>query len=577
MKKTGAWLVRYALEQIGVSHTFGIPGVHNTELYDEIGKSTQITPILVTHEGGGAFMAEAISRTSDTIGTLLIVPAAGASHAASGIGEAYLAGIPLLVIAGGVRSDSQFGYQLHEMDQLAMVAPICKKTYRITQHEDIIPTIFDAYHTANEGEAGPVFVEIPVNIQLDRGKITTLPEYQPTQRQTAIDQDAVQQAVALLAKAQKPALFLGWGARHAWQETIHLAEQLSAPVATSLQGLSVFPANHALHTGMGMGVAAVPAATNAFQDCDCLLAIGVRFGEIATGSFGINPPNNLIHIDINPNVFNVNYPAKVAIEGDAKAVASELIRQLSECNITPKDSAALKRQIAADKAAYQQAWLAHHTPHKVNPAQFFQSLRQMLPEDAYIVTDDGNHTFLTAELMPIYRSGHFISPTDYNSMGYCVPAAIGVKLKNRDQPVVGIVGDGALLMTGMEMLTAVKQGLGVIFVVFADGELAQISQAQQLPYARKTCTQLPVFKAEGLAMATGASYILLDDNADIETALQQALDLSAKNRPVLLEVAIDYSKKTRFTQGIIKTNLSRFGKDTRWRFIGRAIKRKLFG
>lgn len=577
MKKTGAWLVRYALEQIGVSHTFGIPGVHNTELYDEIGKSTQITPILVTHEGGGAFMAEAISRTSDTIGTLLIVPAAGASHAASGIGEAYLAGIPLLVIAGGVRSDSQFGYQLHEMDQLAMVAPICKKTYRITQHEDIIPTIFDAYHTANEGEAGPVFVEIPVNIQLDRGKITTLPEYQPTQRQTAIDQDALQQAVALLAKAQKPALFLGWGARHAWQETIHLAEQLSAPVATSLQGLSVFPANHALHTGMGMGVAAVPAATNAFQDCDCLLAIGVRFGEIATGSFGINPPNNLIHIDINPNVFNVNYPAKVAIEGDAKAVASELIRQLSECNITPKDSAALKRQIAADKAAYQQTWLAHNTPHKVNPAQFFQSLRQMLPEDAYIVTDDGNHTFLTAELMPIYRSGHFISPTDYNSMGYCVPAAIGVKLKNRDQPVVGIVGDGALLMTGMEMLTAVKQGLGVIFVVFADGELAQISQAQQLPYARKTCTQLPAFKAEGLAMATGASYILLDDNADIETALQQALDLSAKNRPVLLEVAIDYSKKTRFTQGIIKTNLSRFGKDTRWRFIGRAIKRKLFG
>lgn len=577
MKKTGAWLVRYALEQIGVSHTFGIPGVHNTELYDEIGKSTQITPILVTHEGGGAFMAEAISRTSDTIGTLLIVPAAGASHAASGIGEAYLAGIPLLVIAGGVRSDSQFGYQLHEMDQLAMMSPICKKTYRITQHEDIVPMIFDAYHTANNGEPGPVFIEIPVNIQLDKGKINTLPEYQPATQNISIDDEALQQAATLLAKAQKPALFLGWGARHAWQETIHLAEQLSAPVATSLQGLSVFPANHPLHTGMGMGIAAVPAATNAFADCDCLLAIGVRFGEIATGSFGINPPENLIHIDINPAVFNVNYPAKVSIEGDARTVSRQLIHKLSERHITNKDVEAIKQRILADKSAYQQEWLAHNTANKINPGKFFQHLRKRLPEDAYILTDDGNHTFLTAELMPIYRSGHFISPTDYNSMGYCVPAAIGVKLKNPDKAVVGIVGDGALLMTGMEMMTAAKLGLGVVFVVFRDGELAQISQAQTLPYARKTCTELAPFKAAGIADACGVAYLHLCENADIDKTLQAALQLAKDNQPVLLEVEIDYSKKTRFTQGIIKTNLSRLKKGTRWRFIGRAIKRKFTG
>lgn len=127
MNKTGAWLVRYALEQIGVRYTFGIPGVHNTEIYDELNSSDSIIPMLVTHEGCGAFMADAISRTSDSIGTLLIVPAAGVTHAASGIGEAFLDGVPMLVIAGGVRSDSQFKYQLHDMDQHALLKPITKK------------------------------------------------------------------------------------------------------------------------------------------------------------------------------------------------------------------------------------------------------------------------------------------------------------------------------------------------------------------------------------------------------------------------------------------------------------------
>ena len=171
MKKSGAWLVRYALEQIGVKYTFGIPGVHNTEIYDELNKSGLIRPILVTHEGGAAFMAEALSRTSDNIGTILIVPAAGVTHAASGIGEAFLDGIPMLVISGGIRTDVDKTYQLHEVDQHALLAPITKKTYKIETHEQIIPAIFEAYKIANEGEPGPVFVEVPVNLQLFPGEV----------------------------------------------------------------------------------------------------------------------------------------------------------------------------------------------------------------------------------------------------------------------------------------------------------------------------------------------------------------------------------------------------------------------
>ncbi|MFT5521762.1 MAG: acetolactate synthase-1/2/3 large subunit, partial [Enterobacterales bacterium] len=177
MKKTGAWLARYALEQLPISHTFGIPGVHNTELYDELQASDKISPILVTHEGGASFMADAIGRVSDNIGCLLIVPAAGVTHAASGIGEAFLDGIPMLVIAGGIRSDSKFGYQLHEIDQHSLLKPITKKTFKIESHDQIISTLYEAYSIATEGEPGPVFVEIPVNIQLDRGDIKSLPKF----------------------------------------------------------------------------------------------------------------------------------------------------------------------------------------------------------------------------------------------------------------------------------------------------------------------------------------------------------------------------------------------------------------
>lgn len=577
MKKTGAWLVRYALEELGVTHTFGIPGVHNTELYDELNLSKKIEPVLVTHECGGAFMAEAISRTSDTIGTLVIVPAAGASHAASGIGEAYLDGIPLLVISGGVRSDSEFGYQLHEMEQLAMMAPITKQTYKLERHEDIVPTLFEAYDVATSGEPGPVFIEVPVNIQLDKGKVKTLPKYSAKAVEWAVDESAIEAAANMLSKAESPGLFLGWGALNASEETQQLADLLGAPVATTLQGLSVFPANHPLHTGMGIGPAAVPASTHAFKNCDCLLAVGTRFGEIATGSFGIDAPKNLIHTDINPDVFNVNYPAEVTIEGDAKAVLTKLLTALETKKINHKDVAAIKAKIAKDKRAYRKEWFVHNVKDKVNPAKFFSELRYQLPDDAYVLADDGNHTFLTAELMPIHTVGRFISPTDYNSMGYCVPAVVGTKLKNQDVPVVGIIGDGAFMMTGMEILTATNLGLGAVFTVFSDGELSQISQAQQLPYGRKTCTVLNNVRAEGIAMATGAEYIAINDNSELESAIAKALSLAASGRAVVLDVRIDYSKKTRFTKGIIKTNLKRFTPDTRFRFIGRAVKRMITG
>ena len=577
MKKTGAWLVRYALEQIGVKYTFGIPGVHNTETYDELNKSTKIRPILVTHEGGGAFMAEAISRTSSQIGTLLIVPAAGVTHAASGIGEAFLDGIPLLVISGGIRNDVDKTYQLHEMDQQALVKPITKQTYKAETHADIIPSIYAAYQIANEGEPGPVFVEIPVNLQLFPGEVPDTPAYVASKQEQVIDLEAIRKAAKSLYAAVKPGLFVGWGSVDASDELIQIAEFLNAPVSTTLQGLSAFPANHPLHTGMSFGIAAVPAAENAFADCDCMLAVATRFAEIATGSFGVQPPENLIHTDINPQVFNANYPAAITIEGDAKVVLKALLKELQALGGPKADDGKLKSAIKRDKVAYVEEWLKHDSKDRVNPARFFIELRKQLEDDAIVVTDDGNHTFLTAELMPIYSPRGFISPTDFNCMGYCTPAVNGCKLVHPDKQVVGIIGDGAFLMTCMETLTASALGLGGVYFVFSDGELSQISQAQEIPYNRKTCTVLPKINIKGVADATGCEFISIKSDADCEDGIRAAMDFAAQNRPVIVDVNIDYSKRTRFTKGIVKSNLGRFTTRNKARFIGRALIRKVTG
>jgi len=572
-KKTGAWLCVYALEQLPVSHTFGIPGLQNTEIYDELNSSKTITPILVTHEGGASFMADGISRTSDKIGVLVIVPSAGVPHAMSGIAEAFLDGIPMLVISGGIRRDTGNSYQLHQWDQHQFLKSATKKTWLITHHSEIVPTLFDAYHTAVSGEPGPVFVEIPVDIQNFKGTIESLPVF----HKKTVDEDAVRNAADMLKDSKRPCIFAGWGCRDAGKDLTDLAERLHAPVSTTLQGLSVFPASHPLHTGMGFGKSSVPAAENAFKGCDCLLAVGTRFGEIPTGSFGVSVPENLIHIDINPDVFNKNYPAKITITGDACTVLSKLNHQLNlpvENSASPRDD--LEKNIRDDKAAYLKEWEKLKTD-KVNPASFFTHLRAKLSDDAIVVADDGNHTFLTAELFPVYQPKHFILPTDFNCMGYCIPAAIGAKFANPEKQVAGIVGDGAFLMTCMEILTASANNLGIMYFVFHDGELSQISQGQEIPYNRKTCSVLSTINIRGVAEATGAAYLLLSSNQDIGNSLTKALSVSSEGRPVIIDVRIDYSKRTRFTKGVVGTVLKRFPLKDRIRFVGRAVKRKITG
>ncbi len=577
MKKTGAELAVFALEQIGVKYTFGIPGVHNIELYDELNNSKKIEPILVTHEGGASFMALGVSCTSNSIGTLMIVPAAGTTNAMSGIGEAFLDGIPMLIFSGGTRQDSGRHYQLHQLDQENLVKEVTKAFFRISSHNEIISTIYKAYDIATSGEPGPVFIEIPMEFQMFKGEVEQLTHYIKSYQNPVFDKKKIQAAAELLLQANNPGVYVGWGAAEAVTYTDRISNILGAPVCTTLQGKASFPADHPLHTGFGFGPNSIPASQKAFKNCDAMLAVGVRFSEIATGSFGVTVPENLVHIDINKEVFDKNYPTKIHIHADATEALKLLAETLEELSKNKaKDSSALAKLIKEEKEKYFKEWKQKHLKDKVSPGFFFEALTEFTDDKTRFIVDDGKHTYLAAELLPVNRSRHFVSPTDFNCMGFCTPAAIGAKFMNPKSKVVGIVGDGGFLMTGMETLTAATYKKGVVYFVFHDGELGQISQFQKIPLKRKVATIIGNVNIKGIADATGASYFRMENDTEITQIIKKAFKEVEKDIPVIVDVNIDYSKKTMMTKGVVKVNLSRFSFKEKVRFISRAVKRHLF-
>ena len=218
-----------------------------------------------------------------------------------------------------------------------MVNEITKAFFRIGSHNEIIPTIYKAYDIAISGEPGPVFIEIPMELQMFKGKVDQLLPYTKSFQNPTFDKQKIKAAAELLVQAKNPGIYVGWGASMATEYTKNIADVLGAPVATTLQGKASFPASHPLHTGFGFGPNAVPASQKAFKNCDAMLAVGVRFSEIATGSFGVTVPENLIHIDINPQVFDKNYPSKISIEADATEALKEMVEALKKAQKDMED------------------------------------------------------------------------------------------------------------------------------------------------------------------------------------------------------------------------------------------------
>ncbi|HLA76232.1 MAG TPA: thiamine pyrophosphate-binding protein [Vicinamibacteria bacterium] len=570
---TGGEIVVRALEDEEIPFTFGIPGTHNIELYDALARSEKVKPILVTDEQSASFMADAVWRASGRLGCAAVVPGAGLTHAMSGIAEAFMDGVPMLVLGCGIRRDTRRAFQLHDVDQQALAAPVTKGCFLPQRGEEIYATIRRACRLARQGPPGPVFVEIPADLYLFRHHpafeaFQEAPPAPPTGSGAELDQMA-----ALLGKAQRPLLYVGLGAAGSGADLVALAEKLQAVVASTFQGKGAFPEEHPLFLWPGFGQAAPAFVRKVVADCDLTLALGCRFGEVATASYGLTPPQPLIHVDIDPGVLGRNYPAALGVTADAASLVRELLPRLP--TRAPND--AVRRSIGEGQRAVWRDWEAGKSAERVTPALLLRSLQETFGGDAIFTTDSGNGTFLGMECLRLNRPGRFLAPVDYSCMGYAIPAALGAKLARPEAPVVALAGDGAFLMTGLELITAASQKIAVAVFVLRDRELAQIAQFQDVALNRKACSVLPDYDLEGLCRGVGVEHLRLDRDAETPAVLARVQELTESGQPVLVDVAIDYSQKTYFTQGVVKTNLLRLPWPDRLRFIGRALARKVLG
>ena len=566
---TGGEIVTRALEEEGIAFTFGIPGTHNIELYDALARSDKVRPILVTDEQSASFMADGLWRASSMLGCANLVPGAGLTHAMSGIAEAYLDNVPMLVLGCGIRRDTPHAFQLHDVDQMALAAPITKAQFRPQNGQELYQMLRTACTLARSGVPGPVFVEVPANLYLFKSDVDfSIAPAAPS----APAADEIDAAVALLRKAKRPLIYAGFGAAGAADLIIELAQRLQAPVATTFSGKGVFPESHPLFLWPGFGDAAPAFVRSIAATCDATLAIGCRFGEVGTGSYGMTPPQPLIHIDIDNAVLSRNIKAEVALWADARSAVQQLIDARIEQR--PIDTA-LQQQIREGHERVWEEWRSQEQDERVSPPRLLRALQAHFGPRSIFTADSGNGLFLGMECLRFDQPRQFLAPVDYSCMGYAIPAAIGAKLGCPEAPVVALAGDGALLMTGLEMITAATLGLAVIVVVLRDGELAQIAQFQQTALSRKTASVIGAYDVSGLFGSLGIKCLRIETNQDIDACLHDAGRLAAAGQPVVVDVAIDYSQKTYFTKGVVKTNLLRLPWTDRVRFIGRAITRKL--
>jgi acetolactate synthase-1/2/3 large subunit len=569
----GAELVVRALEAEGVRLVFGIPGTHTIELFDALASARAVRPVLVTDEQSASFMADGAWRASGELAALALVPGAGLTHALSGIAEAFLDQVPLLVLAAGIRRDSGRAYQLHDIDQMALARPVTKAQLRPVDAADLEPVVRRACALARAAPAGPVLVELPAELLLfgraaPAAATTATPA--PAAPPAPDAHGPLEAALEALSRAGRPLLYLGAGAAGAGYGLVVLAERLEALVATTISGKGVFPETHPLWAWCGFGAMAPPFVRDLVRGCDLVLAIGCRFGEVATASYGQDLPGPLVHVDVDPTVFDKNVPATITVQADARDFVQAALTGLAGRS----RDAALRQELARGHAALWTDWL--EAPGAgVSPPRLLRSLQATFGPDAVFATDSGNGTFLAMEQLRLERPRSFLAPVDFSCMGYAVPAAIGAALACPDRPVVALPGDGAFLMTGLELLTARAQAAPVVVLVLRDRVLGQIAQFQERVLVRTSCTTLPDYDLTALGRALGIETLTLADDGSIERVVTHAREVAAQGRPVLVDVAIDTSRPTFFTRGVLEANWGRLPWAERLRAVARVVGRKL--
>jgi thiamine pyrophosphate-dependent acetolactate synthase large subunit-like protein len=503
----GAGILCTTLEQLGVRHVFGMPGTQNVALFESLRKS-RLRTIVPTHELAASFMAGAYYRVSGRPGVLVTIPGPGFTYALTGLAEARLDSAAVVHIAGAPAEGPGRQFNLQALDQAAIAAPLVKRVIEAPAAGDVRDAVVEAHRVALAGEPGPVLLQIAHDALVDHapfdvGALATPPP-PPEPRPGELDA-----AVRLLRDARRVVVFAGQGTLRAPDAVRRLVERLSAPVLTTPSARGVVPEDHPLSLGFDAPRGAIARVNDLMAQADVVLVLGCKLGHNGTAGFQLRlPPGRTIQVDTSRDVLGAAYDVALAIEADAGPFLDRLHAALDATALrsgwAPEEVATWRQEIRA--AAPPQPEPRFSQEAATTAEAFFARLRGALPREAILVTDSGQHQVMARRHYQVLAPVGLLFPSDLQSMGFGIPAAIAAKLAAPERPVVAIVGDGGLAMTGLELATAVRERTPITVLVFQDGRLGQIWSQQVADFGRTHGTQALPLDVEALAAATGAEY-----------------------------------------------------------------------
>ncbi|MBN1662313.1 MAG: biosynthetic-type acetolactate synthase large subunit [Deltaproteobacteria bacterium] len=527
MKLKGAQILFRALEAENVDTIFGYPGGKVLDLFDELFRS-HVKNILVRHEQGAAHAADAYARVSGKVGVCMVTSGPGATNTVTGIVNAFMDSIPIVVLTGQVQSYLLGSDAFQEADITGITRPCTKHNFLIQRVEDIAQTVKDAFHIASTGRPGPVLIDLPVDIIQMEIEEADLPVVTiPVEKSQTPIVEECQEALTLLARAHKPIIFTGGGVvlGKASQELRQFVKQVNIPVTSSLMGLGAFPASDPLWLGM-LGMHGTYYANMAISNCDVMLAIGVRFDDRVTSRVDAFAPNaKIIHIDIDPVTIDKIIQSHVSIIGDCKAtlrIFNELMAT-GKYNMPAGQTDNWLKRVAAWK---EEVPLGYCTGENIKPQCVIETLYRLTEGKAIITTEVGQNQMWAAQFYRFDEPNTFVTSGGLGTMGFGLPAAIGAQVACPDRLVVDIAGDGSIQMNIQELATAVNNKLPVKIVILNNSYLGMVRQWQELFYGKRysqtDLTGSPDFVK--LAEAYGATGLRADKPEEMEAMLKKGLN-----------------------------------------------------
>lgn len=545
-------LVEY-LERLGVEVVFGLTGHTIIAMLDALGHSN-IRYITTRHEQVAAHAADGYARASGKPGVLLTHLGPGLTNAATGVANAALDSIPMVVIAGDVPS-YYFGRHPHQEvnlhldgDQYEIYRPFCKRVYRVDRAQDLPRVLERAFHLAQTGRPGPVLVDVPMDIfsaDLSVGAFNRMP---PTITRPTIDPATAERIAQSLAQAERPVIYVGGGVvgAQANAELEALAGALEVPFAHTLMGKGAVRDDHPLLLGM-TGFWGTPIANDMCREADLILAVGTRLAEANSSSWDPSytfaiPPTRLIHIDVDPAEIGRNYPTELGVVADAKN-ALGLIAQAAQGR-KHRDRGNLREKIAAGRKAFAANWADqwNSDQYPLRPERILGEVRAALPEDGFLVTDVGWNKNGVAQQFPFSVPGTFITPSGLATMGFGPAAVLGVKVAQPKRAAVALVGDGAFSSNMSVVATAMEAEIPVVWVVMDNAAFGTIAGLEKMHYGWSFGC---VFETDGkeyrvgyadVARACGAQGVLIRAAKELGPALRDAL---ASGIPTVIHVPME--------------------------------------